>query len=72
VSACFLDLFTPDERSRWDRLNAATGNTSGADTCWVVRKMYEGVRKVPPRDGGITAMVIESCNHAEANSMPQD
>jgi hypothetical protein len=68
ASTRFMELFTGDERKRWQLLNAASGETSGADTCWLAQKMYEGVKKLPPPDSanwarGITAMVIQSREH---------
>lgn len=71
ASARFMDLFTADERARWERLNDTSGETSGADTCWLARKMYEGVKKLPARDSanwarGITATVIQSRERGQA------
>ena len=65
ASQRFMQLLTPVERARWDRLNGASGDPSPSDSCWMVTKMYSGVRQLPAPLGanwarGITAMVIQA------------
>jgi hypothetical protein len=55
ASELFVAALTPPELERWQRLNQVQGTLSEEDSCWFIRTLYGGVKRLDAAHAGAWA-----------------